>query len=249
MVAAKLVNAAGVLRGLRTNHARPELAAALAALRELRLRVAGCQAAASLLGLEGAAARAYFGGLAATFVGDIGFAGRERRPPPDPANALLSLGYTLLTNRLAGLVEARGLDPAWGFFHEERPGRPALALDLVEELRHPLVDRFVVRNCNLRVFQARHFEADAERPGGVRSDARGVGAVPEAMGGTRAAAGARGRRGGQRGGGADGAASGAPGGRPARRAGVSAVPDSGVRRPAGESRQHAPRAEEASRGA
>jgi CRISPR-associated protein Cas1 len=168
VVAAKVVNAGRVLRGLRSNHARPELAAALATLRELHARIGRCDGAASLLGLEGAAARAYFEALAVVFVGDVKFTGRQRRPPPDPANAVLSLGYTLLAGRLAGLVEARGLDPAWGFFHEVRPGRPALALDLLEELRHPVVDRFVVRSCNLRIFQPRHFEPDTERPGGVR---------------------------------------------------------------------------------
>ena len=168
VVESKRANAAAVLRGLRSNHARPELAAGLASLRDLRPRVAGCGSVASLLGVEGAAARAYFEALAVAFVGDIGFAGRQRRPPPDPANALLSLGYTLLVGRLAGLLEARGLGPAWGFFHEVRPGRPSLALDLLEELRHPVVDRFVVRGCNLRVFQPKHFEADQERPGGVR---------------------------------------------------------------------------------
>jgi CRISPR-associated protein Cas1 len=168
VVEAKLANAAAVLRGLRSNHPLPELAAGLAALREQRERLAGCSTAASLLGMEGTGARAYFDALAAAFVADISSAGRQRRPPPDPANALLSLGYTMLAGRLAGLLEARGLDPAWGFFHEDRPGRPSLALDLLEELRHPVVDRFVVRGCNLRVFQPRHFEADAERPGGVR---------------------------------------------------------------------------------
>jgi CRISPR-associated protein Cas1 len=168
VVAAKVVNAGRMLRALRSNHARPELAAALATLRDLHQRVGQCTCASSLLGLEGSAARAYFEALAVVFVGDVKFSGRQRRPPPDPANALLSLGYTLLAGRLAGLVEARGLDPALGFFHEVRPGRPALALDLLEELRHPVVDRFVVRCCNLRIFQPRHFEADAERPGGVR---------------------------------------------------------------------------------
>jgi CRISPR-associated protein Cas1 len=168
VVEAKLANAAGVLRAVRSNHPRAELAAGLAVLRELRDRVAGCDNAASLLGLEGIAARAYFEALAVAFVGDIAFAGRQRRPPPDPANALLSLGYTLLAGRLAGLLESRGLDPAWGFFHEARPGRPSLALDLLEELRHAVVDRFVLRGCNLRVFTPRHFQPDDERSGGVR---------------------------------------------------------------------------------
>ena len=58
---------------------------------------------------------------------------------------MLSFGYVLLGDLLAGMLEARGLDPALGFFHEPRPGRPSLALDLLEEFRHPVVDRFVLR--------------------------------------------------------------------------------------------------------
>jgi CRISPR-associated protein Cas1 len=173
VVASKAAGARAVLLGLQSNDDAPALAAGLAALNGLRGRVDACPDVASLRGLEGACAAAYFGALAAAFKADIGFPGRRRRPPPDPANALLSLGYVLLGQRLAGLLEARGLDPDFGFFHGPRPGRPSLALDLLEELRHPVVDRFVLRGCNLRVFRPRHFEPDAARPGGVRLTAEG----------------------------------------------------------------------------
>lgn len=123
---------------------------------------------ASLRGFEGTAARRYFNALANAFRGSISFTGRAQRPSPDPANALLSLGYVLLGNRFAGLLSARGFDSSFGFLHEFRPGRPSLALDLLEEFRHPFVDRFVVRACNLRIFQPRDFEPDAECSGGIR---------------------------------------------------------------------------------
>ena len=70
-----------------------------------------------LLGFEGDAARRYFAGLRLGFTGAIGFDGRARRPPPDPANALLSFGYVLLANVLASLLEACGFDPYLGFMH------------------------------------------------------------------------------------------------------------------------------------
>ncbi|MBI3090674.1 MAG: CRISPR-associated endonuclease Cas1 [Candidatus Tectomicrobia bacterium] len=184
VVAAKLANAREVLRDIQSNEAdAPSLADAIARLKEMVDQVesggsAGVPPASRedaaqdesgrLLGLEGAGAHTYFQALGNAFRADIPFTGRQRRPPPDPANALLSFGYVLLGNLLAGLIEARGLDPALGFFHEVRPGRPSLALDLLEELRHPLVDRFVLRACNLRILRPEHFEADAERPGGVR---------------------------------------------------------------------------------
>jgi len=174
VVQAKLENAASVLVTYQSNH--PGVAEVSEAIREVRARA---QDAATprdvdhLLGVEGAGARAYFEALRVTFRGEIPFTGRAQRPPPDPANALLSFGYTLLGNLIAGRLEARGLDPAIGFFHELRSGRPSLALDLLEELRHPVVDRFVMRIANLRQMGLRHFETDA-REGGVRMTREGL---------------------------------------------------------------------------
>ncbi len=167
-VSAKLRNAAGVLTALRSNRrGQPALGRVIGELKAMTATVAQASGRDVLLGLEGDAARRYFSGLRLGFTGDIGFTGRARRPPPDPANALLSFGYVLLANALASLLEARGFDPYLGFMHAVRSGRPSLALDLLEELRHPVVDRFVLRTCNLRRMRPGHFEADPER-GGVR---------------------------------------------------------------------------------
>jgi len=175
VVDAKLANAVEVLRDIQSNDpANAALAPAVAEMKRLRAEAASCATADVLLGLEGAAAHAYFAAFGSAFRAEIAFTGRRRRPPPDPANALLSFGYVILGNLLAGLLEARGLDPALGFFHEVRPGRPSLALDLLEELRSPVVDRFVLRGSNLRVFRPEMFEADAEREGGVRLTREGL---------------------------------------------------------------------------
>jgi CRISPR-associated protein Cas1 len=168
VVAAKLYNAAAVLRAIRSNQPNADIARAIAEVDDTASTVADVTNPESLLGLEGNGARQYFGGLRRAFIADIAFTGRARRPPPDPANSMLSFGYVLLGNRIAGLLEARGVDPCLGFFHELRPGRPSLALDLLEELRHPVVDRLVLRLCNLRKVKPELFEPDAERPGGVR---------------------------------------------------------------------------------
>jgi CRISPR-associated protein Cas1 len=169
VVAAKLRGAAQVLRGLHGNHPQlTDLGAAASRLKGLADRAEAADGRDSLLGLEGAGARAYFEALSGAFLGDIALAGRAHHPPPDPANALLSLAYTLLTNNLAGLLEARGLDPCLGFFHEVHGARPSLALDLLEEFRHPVADRFVLRLCNLRIMRPDRFEPDPDRPGGVR---------------------------------------------------------------------------------
>ncbi len=165
---AKLRNAAAMIRTVRSNRPREErFAEVIARLPRLREQLAGARARDTVMGIEGDGTRRYFSVLGLAFSGPVGFESRQRRPPPDPANALLSLGYVLLANALASLLEARGFDPYLGFLHTVRSGRPSLALDLMEELRHPVVDRFVLRLCNRRQLTPEHFEADVER-GGIR---------------------------------------------------------------------------------
>ena len=89
---------------------------------------------------------------------------RSRRPPLDPVNALLSFLYTLLTHDCRSALEAVGLDPSAGFLHRDRPGRPSLALDLMEELRPVLADRLALSLINRRQLRERDFE---RRDGGA----------------------------------------------------------------------------------
>lgn len=108
-----------------------------------------------LMGLEGEAANIYYGAFRLLFNDELGFRGRERRPPRDPVNALLSFGYTIL-NSLCSLAIAKvGLEPFAGFLHVDRSGRPSLVLDLSEEFRQPIVDVVVVR-----LFSKRGLSAD-----------------------------------------------------------------------------------------
>ena len=85
------------------------------------------------------------------------FRGRNKRPPLDRVNAMLSFGYTLLANDCAGALEGGGLDSFVGFLHRDRPGRKSLALDLMEEMRAVLVDRFVLTLINNRQIKGEHF--------------------------------------------------------------------------------------------
>ena len=125
-----------------------------------------------LLGMEGAAANFYFGAFSGMLKADddfadiespkapqlcFNFAGRNRRPPTDPVNALLSLAYSLLVKDCTLAAMAVGLDPYVGFYHQPRFGRPALALDMMEEFR-PLIAESTVLTCiNNRMIQPRHF--------------------------------------------------------------------------------------------
>ncbi|MCY4171586.1 MAG: CRISPR-associated endonuclease Cas1 [Bacteroidetes bacterium] len=165
-VSGKIHNSIHVLSSIRSNRpSHPELGSSLNRLKSLHDAVSDVTDLSSLLGYEGTAARTYFSGLKVGFDGEIPFNGREKRPPPDPSNALLSLGYVILTNWLASTIESHNLDPYLGFMHQRRSGRPSLALDLLEELRAPVVDRFVLRMCNRRQLRMEHFENDSEDRG------------------------------------------------------------------------------------
>lgn len=114
-----------------------------------------------LRGLEGEAARVYFGVFDELILQqkkDFSFQGRNKRPPRDAVNALLSFTYTLLANSTASALEATGLDPYVGFMHTDRPGRISLALDIMEELRSALADRFVLTLINKKMVSGKDFE-------------------------------------------------------------------------------------------
>lgn len=125
------------------------------------LRAGSPQDLARLSGIEGAGAAAYFGAFVTLFPPSVNFVGRNRRPPRDPVNAVLSLAYTLGTFEAAREAWAAGLDPAIGFLHAPAPGRDSLACDLVEPLR-PALDRLVWRLFAEEVLRAAHFTRDGE---------------------------------------------------------------------------------------
>ena len=113
-----------------------------------------------LFGLEGEAATRYFSVFDELILSnkeEFFFKKRTRRPPLDNVNALLSFVYTLLTNDISAALSAVGLDPFVGFLHRDRPGRRSLALDLIEEFRAPLADRFVLKLINMRQLTASDF--------------------------------------------------------------------------------------------
>ena len=114
--------------------------------------------AEQLLGIEGAAAECYFSAFPHFLLSDEwSFQSRNRRPPRDPVNSLLSFAYTLLAADCKSALESVGLDHAVGLYHKDRPGRPGLALDLMEEFRAPLADRTVLTLLNRKQLSARDF--------------------------------------------------------------------------------------------
>lgn len=163
LVAVKIRNCRTLVR---RNAAEPP-ARALARLKELVSSAERAQSLESLLGIEGTAARLYFEAFATMLkptppeaaMGELSFDfdGRNRRPPRDPVNALLSLGYALLAKDLTIALQAVGFDPYLGFYHQPRYGRPALALDLMEEFRPLVVDSVVLSCLNTGTFRISDF--------------------------------------------------------------------------------------------
>lgn len=164
LVAGKVANQRHVLRRARRDHgedAEGRLAEALRVLDGVLRRAVPEGGVDVLRGQEGEAARAYFSAfpvLVRAADPAFRFAGRVRRPPTDAINALLSFVYVLLTHDARGALEAVGLDPAVGFLHTERPGRPSLALDLMEEFRAWFADRLVLSLVNRGQVAARDFD-------------------------------------------------------------------------------------------
>ncbi len=133
--------------------AKGQISAALRKLKQVNTRD-------EILGYEGIGSRAYFERFALWIREPFQFSGRVRRPPTDPVNALLSLGYSLLMSSVQSAIQLVGMDPYIGFLHEAVYGRPALALDIMEEFRPIIVDSVVLRAVNQGVLAPNDFEAN-----------------------------------------------------------------------------------------
>ena len=111
-----------------------------------------------IMGVEGICSNIYFGAFAHMLACDFVFTGRNRRPPRDPVNVIISLAYTLLTKEVSNAIDAESFEPYLGFLHGIRYGRKSLALDIVEEFRQPVVDRLVILLFNKRMIGRYDFE-------------------------------------------------------------------------------------------
>lgn len=165
MIYGKVYNARWSLERTRRDHklriSETEFQQASASLKDLLPGILNAEDPDELRGMEGAGAAVYFNLFDQMILQqkeDFFFRGRNRRPPLDNTNALLSFAYSLLAGDCASALESVGLDAYVGFFHRDRPGRTSLALDLMEELRPCIADRFVLTMINNRVLIKSDFE-------------------------------------------------------------------------------------------
>lgn len=161
MIAGKIQNYRNILRRyMRDYGVNPIVNSAEIALDGFKKDIFETTSHSTLMGVEGIAANKYFEAFPCLITQQnegFPFNGRNRRPPKDAVNAMLSLAYTLITNDVTAALETVGLDPYVGFLHTLRPGRASLALDMTEELRAYLGDRFVLSLINRRQITPKDF--------------------------------------------------------------------------------------------
>lgn len=138
-----------------------KLESVIESIKNMMLEIKECNNKDSIRGIEGTIAKDYFSVLNELIVKqkeNFYFIGRSKRPPKDRFNAMLSFLYSLLTNNITSALEGVGVDAYAGFFHTDRPGRVSMALDIIEEMRAFLVDKFCLSMINLNRINKNHFE-------------------------------------------------------------------------------------------
>ena len=160
LVRAKIQNSIRVVSRFKYNHRDIKVDDKVRSLKKALKTLDSVKKIEEIMGYEGISARYYFEAFRKMVPAEFAFKGRNRRPPKDPANALLSFGYSMIGREMAGIIESEGLDPYIGFLHEIKPGRPSLALDLIEPLRPALIDRLVMRLLNKKIITAKDFRED-----------------------------------------------------------------------------------------
>jgi CRISPR-associated protein Cas1 len=144
LVQGKINNGRALILRYQRNYPEQTFEAELKTLDDSIKKLGEQKSGNSIMGLEGIGTATYFKAFGQMFKKSLVFEKRTRRPPKDPVNAVLSLGYTMLTNEIYSLLDGAGFDPYIGFLHEIDYGRASLALDLTEEFRQPLIDRFTL---------------------------------------------------------------------------------------------------------
>ena len=156
----KLANMRTMLLRANRSLQENELTETASAIQHMVRQVAQAPTIGSLLGIEGNGSASYFGVFHKLLRDPFTFTHRRRRPPTDPVNALLSLGYTLLLHQVSAAIQVVGFDPYLGFLHQPRHGRPALALDLMEEFRPLIADSVVLNVLNHHILTAGDFQQE-----------------------------------------------------------------------------------------
>jgi len=159
----KICNQMALIKQYKRKDVKYDWLADLKQMDELRCSLSKKITANEILGVEGMCSNIYFSAFAHMLDCEFSFNGRNRRPPRDPVNVIISLAYTFLTKEVSNALDAESFEPYLGFLHGIRYGRKSLALDIVEEFRQPVVDRLVLLLFNKRMISKYDFDEDGDR--------------------------------------------------------------------------------------
>lgn len=167
IVDGKIHNQMALIRDYRWTGNDHDWKADLDRMEQIRRTIGQRENSQELMGIEGICSQIYFGAFARMLKCDFRndaytFRGRNRRPPKDPVNVILSLAYTFLTREVCSILEAESFEPYLGFLHGIRYGRKSLALDLMEEFRQPAIDRLALMLFNKQMLGVYDFESDED---------------------------------------------------------------------------------------
>ena len=165
IISAKIRNQIVILRRYQRSAAEVDISKNIKEMQYLDAKICQAKTIEQLMGYEGFAARIYFKCLGRMVDKDFYFEKRSRRPPLDPFNSMLSLGYSIMMNEIYGKIEAKGLNPFFGFMHNDREKHPTLASDLMEEWRAVLIDSTVMSLINGHEVGIEGFYSQDDVPG------------------------------------------------------------------------------------
>lgn len=159
----KILNQMALVKHYRRKDAEYDWMGDLQQMEKLRLTLPEKKSSNEILGVEGMCSNIYFSAFGHMLDCDFKFNGRNRRPPKDPVNVMISLAYTFLTREVSNALDSESFEPYLGFLHGIRYGRKSLSLDIVEEFRQPVVDRLVLLLFNKRMIGKYDFEIEEDR--------------------------------------------------------------------------------------
>lgn len=164
IIEAKIRNQSVVLRRY-ARHSQQDIQRAIVEMNNMYKKVSSAVSIEQIMGYEGTAAKIYFRVLGELIDSEFAFKGRTRRPPTDPFNSMISLGYSVILNELYGKIEGKGLNPYFGVMHKDREKHPTLASDLMEEWRAVLIDSTAMSMLNGHELTKDNFYSDIDQPG------------------------------------------------------------------------------------
>ena len=171
IVSNKIQNQESIIQNYRWNDEEHDWKADVEQMEKHRNSLKSAKTFNEILGVEGICSNIYFGAFACMMKGDYEFHSRNRRPPKDPVNVILSLGYTFLTREMCNALDSESFETYIGFLHGIRYGRKSLALDIIEEFRQPIIDRLTLLLFNKRMLGK--YDFDFQEEGGVSLNEEG----------------------------------------------------------------------------